>query len=320
MQSPKPASKFEECERRLLDHYELDVATRFIDVRRPPMRIRILEAGEGPPVLLLHGGGAFAAQWLPLLAELQGFRLIAIDCPGRGLSDRFDYTGVDVRAHGTALVGSVLDALGFEQAPVVGSSLGGYWALSFALQVPPRVSALVLLGSPGFVLDNASAPLALRLLGVPALGRLMLALSTPRGERRSWSTFAGKDAIARLPDDFFEYSHREIRLPGSPRAFTSLFRRLTGIGGLRRETCLSPDDLRRITTRTLLVWGSEDVVGGPELAERMCSHMPDARIELISAGHVPWFDDPALCARHIEAFLERGSRIRPGPRAAGERG
>ena len=291
------------CERRLIQHYDLEVSSRFIEIREPRMRIRVLEAGDGPPLLLVHGGGVFGAQWLPLFQHLTTSRLIAIDCPGRGLSDRFNYAGVDIRTYGVRMLASVLDALELEQATVVGNSLGGYWALSLALAAPERVAALILLGSPAFLLDNAAAPRAIRLLGMPVVGRLMFALSTPSNERRTWAKFAGKRAIQCLPDTFFEYSYREGRLPGSGKAFTSLFRRLSGIGGLRRELFIGEEEIRLVATPTLFIWGSEEIFGAPELAERAASLLPDARLEMITAGHVPWFDAPAACGRAIKTFV-----------------
>ena len=59
-------SEFESAERRLFEVYGLEVESRFLELRDPPMRARVLETGEGAPVVLVHGGGGVGATWAPL--------------------------------------------------------------------------------------------------------------------------------------------------------------------------------------------------------------------------------------------------------------
>ena len=82
---------FEQAQRRLMRRYQVEASSRFIDIDGPVRRAHVLEWGSGPPVLLVHGGGSFAGPWAPLMAQLVGYRLIAIDRPGHGLSDPFVY-------------------------------------------------------------------------------------------------------------------------------------------------------------------------------------------------------------------------------------
>ena len=104
--------------------------------------MRVLESGDGPPLLLVHGSGMAASTWAPLMARLPGRRLIAVDLPGFGLSDPLDYGGRSLREHAVAQLTSLLDALGLERVPIVGTSLGAMWALCLALDAPQRVSAV----------------------------------------------------------------------------------------------------------------------------------------------------------------------------------
>jgi pimeloyl-ACP methyl ester carboxylesterase len=99
----------------------------------PPVSVRVTEVGDGPPLVFVHGGGMSASTWAPLMPYLATDRLIAFDLPGFGLSDPFDYSGRRLRSHAVAQLTSLLGALGLEQAPVVGTSLGGMWALCPAL-------------------------------------------------------------------------------------------------------------------------------------------------------------------------------------------
>ena len=108
---------FEQAERRLFTACGVKVASRRVRLADPPVAVRVLEAGDGPPLVLAHGSGMSASTWAPLM--LEAHRLIAFDLPGFGLSDAFDYSGRPLRSHAVAQLTSLLDALGVEQAPIV---------------------------------------------------------------------------------------------------------------------------------------------------------------------------------------------------------
>jgi pimeloyl-ACP methyl ester carboxylesterase len=82
------------------------------------------------------------AAWAPVMAHLRDRRSIAIDLPGFGLSDAYSYAGRALRAHASAQLTSVLDAMALDRAALVGTSLGGMWALCVAVDAPHRVRAL----------------------------------------------------------------------------------------------------------------------------------------------------------------------------------
>src|SRR4029077_14343566 len=103
----------------------------------------VLEAGEGPPVVLLHGLGATNASMLPTLAELaRDHRVLAPDLPGFGDSEK------PVRAYDPAFYArwlvEFLDATGVERAVVIGNPMGGRIAIEVGLTAPERVDRLVL--------------------------------------------------------------------------------------------------------------------------------------------------------------------------------
>src|SRR5436309_6515057 len=142
----RPPLPFEQAERRLFAACGVQVASRRLSLADPPVAMRVLEAGDGPPLVLVHGSGMNASTWAPLMPYLGPHRLIAFDLPGFGLSDAFDYSGRPLRSHAVAQLTSLLDALGLEQAPIVGTSLGGMWALCLALDSSDRVAAVASLG------------------------------------------------------------------------------------------------------------------------------------------------------------------------------
>ena len=84
---------FEQAERRLFAACGVQVASRRVRLADPPVAVRVLEAGDGPPLVLVHGSGMSASTWAPLMPYLGTRRLIAFDLPGFGLSDAFDYSG-----------------------------------------------------------------------------------------------------------------------------------------------------------------------------------------------------------------------------------
>src|SRR5437867_6526557 len=157
MRTPEPEGRvtgvdlITDRERALLASYHLDPRARFLDLAEPGVRVRVLSVGEGPGVLLLHGGGGTPATWAPLMAATSGVTLHAVDRPGCGVSEAFDYQGVDLRRHAVAFVESVLDALALDRAPIVANSLGGLWSFWFAIDRLDRLSGMVQLGCPALL-------------------------------------------------------------------------------------------------------------------------------------------------------------------------
>lgn len=306
-------SEFESAERRLFEVYGLEVESRFLELQAPPMRARVLEIGEGAPVVLVHGGGGVGATWAPLMARMSGVRLLVVDRPGFGLSGGFDYRGIDLRRHAVAFLESVLDALGIERAAFVGNSMGGLWGFWLALDRPKRVSKLAQLGSPALMTDT-SAPLSMRLLSVRGLNRLMLATEKPSPEQaRAFLVRLGHDEAVidgHLPEEFFEMVAAYQMLPAYATAWSTLVERCLTLRGAAPDVRLGEEELRRVQQPTHFVWGHGDAFGGPEIGERAVQIMLEAEIEAVSGGHLPWLDDPAGCADAVSRLLR--SRVPAG--------
>lgn len=119
--------------------------SRFIET--PSGKIHYHEAGEGTPIVLLHGSGPGATGWSnfhPNMAVLADeFRVIAPDMPGWGHSDTVTY---EERDHVKAAI-DFLDALGIERAAFIGNSMGGATTLKVAARHPDRVTHVVTMGS-----------------------------------------------------------------------------------------------------------------------------------------------------------------------------
>jgi pimeloyl-ACP methyl ester carboxylesterase len=177
--SAAPASAFEDAQRRLLGEYGVVAEERMLALADPRLSAHVLEAGAGEPLLLIHGSGMSVATWAPLLPHLRDRRVIAVDLPGFGLSDDYDYRGRSLRAHAVAQMRSVLDALGLARAPIVGTSLGAMWAMCLALDRPERVTAVAGLGVPAVVFPGVHADFFFRIMTVPGLGRVVARAPAP---------------------------------------------------------------------------------------------------------------------------------------------
>jgi pimeloyl-ACP methyl ester carboxylesterase len=139
------------------------------------LSLRYLVAGEGPPLVLLHGAGDNSLDWrwvLPALARTH--HVYALDLPGSPESARpvADYSP----AFFERSLAAFLDALGIERATLVGNSLGGTVALRLALSEPSRVEALVLVSAAG--LGRAVNP-AFVSVDVPGLAEAAMPLWRP---------------------------------------------------------------------------------------------------------------------------------------------
>src|SRR5919199_6057285 len=105
-------SEFEAAERRLFEVCGLEVESRFLELRDPPIRARVMESGEGAPVVLVHGGGGVGATWAPLMARLSGVRLLTVDRPGFGLSGGFQLRRASLPEHAGAFLEAGVGAFG----------------------------------------------------------------------------------------------------------------------------------------------------------------------------------------------------------------
>jgi len=266
---PAAEERFRRLQHALLAESGIAAESRFVGLASPPVRAHVLEAGQGEPVLFLHGGNSVAASWTPLLARLhRRFRCYAPDRPGCGLTDKFNYPGVDLRSHGVQFVRSVMDVLGLARAAVAGNSMGGYFALVFDLAHPERVSKLVFFERM-LVADVRRA----------SAGYLdcMAAAAVIPGAKASWITM--------------------IEQAFAPAGAGLLSGASTLTYALRPE-------LGQLATPTLFLWGDKDTFGPPAWGQEMARLMPHARCEVIAdAGHLPFVDQPEVCARLVESFL-----------------
>lgn len=259
------------------------------------MELNVEKAGDGPPLLLLHGFTGSAAGWGPLAAAWAPFfTTLSVDLPGHGRSASPAEVAAYTMAATVADLVAVLDRKGIPRAHVLGYSMGGRVALALAVAHPERIGALVLeSASPGLADAGeraarvaADAALAERIEreGVPAFVDYWGNLPLWAGQAR-----LSADARAAL---------RAGRLQNNP---VGLANSLRGLGTGSQSPLW--DRLGDLACPTLLVAGYDDAKFS-DLARRMAEAIPNNELLLAhNAGHAVHLEQPAVFARLVRDFL-----------------
>lgn len=301
------AAAYREAEAALWTRYGVTPQERMISLGAFRLRVRVQEAGEGEPVLFIHGGPNGGSTFVPMVAAMPGRRSIVLDRPGCGLSGPVDYGRMPVRQLATTVVAGVLDRLGIDRIDLVGSSFGGAWALWFALAHPERVRRLVLLGAPAFV-PGMMVPGFMRMMCMPLVGRVIAAMPPSVGGAKWIHQQMGHRAEVLnegLPPEYWAWGVRLMSDTDTMASDSRIIRRLVTRRGVRPELNFTPAELRAVAARTLLYWGGADTFGGAALARSIAALIPECAVEIDpDGGHLPWLDDPARAARSTLAFLQ----------------
>ncbi len=243
--------------------------------------------------------------WTPILGSLErNFQLLVLDRPGHGLTEFFDYSGVDFREHAVAFVESFLDSQDLDRVSLIGNSMGGYFSLAFALEYPERVEKLVLIGAPAGI--DEAVPFPLRLFAIPGVNSwLTTALSAFRDDDEPPE--APSFLVAqpeRIPHDILVLWDLAARLPGVQQSFQSLLEEVLTLRGFNSAYYLR-GELDKVTVPTLFIWGEKDGFAPPQSGQEAAEMMANARIEVIpDVAHMPWTEEPELSAELISAFLQ----------------
>jgi pimeloyl-ACP methyl ester carboxylesterase len=241
-----------DARRRLLDG--IPVAERQLELAGVPTAV--LEGGEGPPIVLLHGPGESAVNWRWILLELvKGHRVIAPDLPAHG-STGAPQDGLSPDQV-LAWLGELIDRTCTAPPALVGHVLGGAIGARFAIAAGERLSRLVLVDTVGLARFRPSPRFALGLAGFAA-----------RPNERSYDRFMRQcsfdlDALReRMGEDWEPFAHYNLELAREPsaKAAGKLLRQV----GLPR---IPAEELAQITVPTSLLWGRHDRANRLRIAE-----------------------------------------------------
>ena len=232
-----------------------------------------------PPVICLHGMLGKVSNWkatIPFLAR-HGYRVLVPLLPVTGLP-----------MHASNVPGLVeyvrgfLDTLGLERIILAGNSLGGQLAMFYTLHHPDRVTALMLSGSSG-IYEVETGTVTLR--------------------RKDRDFIRARAAItfydpAQVTDDLVEEAYAIVNDRSAALRLIRLAR------SAQSETVT--DQLADITAPTLLVWGHNDRITPPDVAEVFLDHLPNAELHFIDrCGHAPMMERPAAFNKLLLAFLRK---------------
>jgi len=277
--------------------------SRYVEVAAG-QRVHVIEVGAGEPLVLIHGSGPSALLFLPLMERLVGVRAIAVDRPGFGLSDP-DPEGPQqesFREAAVRTVDSILDALGLDETSLLGNSMGGTWAVWYALAHRDRVRKLVLLGTPPLLPGTRVPPPMLAVAAPPPSEPPQMPPPSAETVVQSMAIFGEADTIVRYPDQI------EARVAAgydalAANASLNELRATIAPTGWQPSLEMPVEELRRLAVPALLIWGDHDPVGGTDAARLTADTIPTARLEMMPAGHAPWLGDPARTASFVSEFV-----------------
>ena len=244
-------------------------------------QVRVVESGDpgAPALIFLHGWGCSAYAWRHFTAPAaaSGWRTIAIDLRGHGLSDRPTEAGKYRREAMVDHLEATLDALGVVSAPIVAHSMGGSVAVSFAMRAPSRVPRLALFGPVGFGIVNRATWSQLL---PPSLTGALLPSRIPRWAVR----FALKHSRgAKGVSD-----EREVDEYWAPTQFPDFLNAMRLLlHGFTWEPW-TPTELAALTQPLMLVFGDRDSVVKPQsVAPTLVRCLRGAQLHVAhGAGHV----------------------------------
>jgi pimeloyl-ACP methyl ester carboxylesterase len=267
-------------------------------------RTRVIEAGDGPALVLIHGVGGHAEAWSRNVRRLgRHFRVLAIDLLWHGYSAKPAYIpGEDIPAYVDQVL-DLLDAEGIERAHLEGESLGGWIGLWLALEHPDRLDRLVLNTTAGIRFEPGVVPERPKEGREALAARSLQAISAPTPEtirkRLEW-LMASAD---RVTDELVDVRLRLYSDPEIQASLRDVFEHAFGTSAVPRK--LVPEArLAEIRTPTLVLWTEKNPGTGPDVGRYIAERIPGARFACLDdAAHWPQWERPEAHDEIVTEFL-----------------
>jgi pimeloyl-ACP methyl ester carboxylesterase len=284
------------------------VEHKYVDIEG--VKVHYVEGGEGPAVLLVHGLGTSLITWRQNFDYLvsTGYRILALDLPGHGDSDKPRSLSYDP-VTGATLIHQFLKIQGLDKVSVVGSSAGGLIAGLFALAYPEQVEKMVLVAPGGL---GRRLSWLLRIMSVPGLGELLYQPKLQNAIVLSKRIFYREPSFLR---DILPEMCRVRTLPGSRYAAIQAVRSSINLFGLRKQRHIL-HQLKELPSPLMTVWGEKDNIIPVAHAETVKRELPNSVVCIIPrCGHWPHMEKAEefnrLLVRFLDGTLDNG-HLPPG--------
>lgn len=267
-------------------------------------RVRFVDQGEGPPVVMLHGFASALENWAPVMPAIaKTHRVLALDLKGFGWTDRppGDYSP-QAQAD---LVFALMDARGIKKAAIVAHSWGSSVALAMAIKAPERVTRLALYDA--WVYEEQLPPF-FHWARADGVGETLFEMFyRQRPDERIALAFYDKKYVT---EGFIEAVERALDRPGTTAAA------LAAVRGQRYAAYQR--QYRQVKQPALLLWGREDIVTPVTFGERLSRDLPGSKLIVYPrCGHFPMIEAKDASNRDLAAFLSEdvpsGPRVEEAP-------
>jgi pimeloyl-ACP methyl ester carboxylesterase len=238
-------------------------------------KVNHVEVGSGEPVILIHGLGGSWEDWIELIYLLSpSFRVCAIDLPGFGMSPppadgQMEYTLPLV----ASFVSKIMDAKGYQQAFLIGNSMGGGIVLRCAIDFPERVQGVVLANGIGLGKEISGFN---RALAFPGIARLFISRVSRKIAAGIWKSLFFNPEI--ITQTMVDRTWQWIQKAETKKFLIHLYPEALSIGG-QKYILLS--ELGKIHCPTLITWGINDTVLPVSHAVKAYQEIPSAQLHLL---------------------------------------
>lgn len=262
--------------------------------------MNVVDIGDGPPLIFIHGLSGCWQNWLEQLPHFaRDHRVIAVDLPGFGQSE-MPVEDISISNYADA-IDALMTEIGIDAARLVGNSMGGFIGAELAIQHPARVERLVLVAAAGLSIESIRTE---RTHGLRHRAENVVFFSLGNLASRSHQVALRPRLRAAL---LLLVAAHPAKLPGPLAAQQVLGSGKPGFSDALEAMCRYPlrDRLEKISCPTLIVWGDKDRLVPLKDASVFEKLISDSRkIIYKDTGHVSMMERPARFNEDVRAFLE----------------
>jgi pimeloyl-ACP methyl ester carboxylesterase len=289
------------CCAPFMANHESEVRLKTIKTPSGPLRLAVIEKGQGRPILLLHGFATSSYTWHAIMPELaKAHRVIAVDLRGFGASDKPLDDHYSIEDQASAIEAFIVQE-NLRDLTIVGHSFGGGVTLTLALKAgqerQPRIRNIVLVDTIAY---RQPVPVFFKLLQVPVVGEVGMTLVPPEVQAAQGLRLAYYDRDKISAQDVAEYANT-LYSPAAKHALTKTVERII------------PDNIDDIAGRyktikmpALILWCEQDRVVPVYIGRRLHEDMRTSELTIFThCGHMPQEEKPEDTTGAIQAFLRR---------------